>query len=217
MLTIYGVYKSRASRLYWLAEELGLSFRKEPVIQARKVADPLAADAPLNTKTPSFLAVNPMGQVPAIDDDGLVLTESLATLLYLAKKRGGALAPADIAEEGRMLQWLFWGATAVEPITVVVTQGDERGEWQTDDGKVKLAGIGDTLKRPLAVFEKHLSSVDYVVGNRFTVVDLALAEIIRYVQGHPELLQDFPKVTAWLERCQARPGFKAMWEKRNAE
>lgn len=217
MLTIFGVYKSRASRLYWLAEELGLAFRKEPVIQARKVPDPLAVDAPLNTKTPSFLAVNPMGQVPTIDDDGLVLTESLAILLYLAKKHSGPLAPGDLAEEGQMLQWLFWGATAVEPITVVVTQGDERGEWQTEAGKAKLVDIGEALRRPLSAFEKHLTGTDYTVGNRFTVVDLALTEIIRYAQGHPELLQAFPKVIAWLERCQARPGFRTMWEKRSAE
>lgn len=217
MLTIYGVYKSRASRLYWLAEELGFAFRKEPVIQARKVADPLAPGAPLNTKTPSFLAVNPMGQVPTIDDDGLILNESLAILLYLAKKHGGPLAPADLAEEGRMLQWLFWGATAVETITILVTQGDERGDWQTEAGKAKLVGIGESLKRPFAAFEAHLAGSDYAVGDRFTVVDLGLSEIIRYAQGHPELFDGFPKVKAWLERCQARSGFKAMWAKRDAE
>jgi len=217
MLTVYGVYKSRASRIYWLAEELGLAFRKEPVIQARKVADPLAADAPINTKTPSFLAVNAMGQIPSIDDDGLVLNESLAILLYLAKKHGGALAPTDLSEEGRMLQWLFWGATAVEPLTVTVTQADESGEAKTDAGKAKIAAIGEALKRPLAAFEKHLATNDFVVGGRFTVVDLALEEIIRYGQGHPALFEGFPKVWAWLLRCQERPGFKAMWAKRLAE
>jgi glutathione S-transferase len=158
-----------------------------------------------------------MGQIPAIDDDGLVLTESLAILLYLAKKHGGPLAPTDLAEEGRMLQWLLWGATAVETLTILVTQGDERGEWQTDDGKAKLVSIGDALKRPFAAFEAHLAGTDYAVGDRFTVVDLALAEIIRYGQGHYELFQGFPKVAAWLTRCQARPGFKTMWEKRDAE
>lgn len=217
MLTIYGVYKSRASRVYWLAEELGFPFRKVPVIQARKVPNPLSVDAPLNTKTPSFLSVNPMGQIPTIDDDGLVLNESLAILLYLAKKHGGPLAPRDIAEEGRMLQWLFWGATAVETITILVTQGDERGEWQTEAGKAKLVSIGESLKRPFAAFEAHLTNTEYAVDDRFTVVDLALTEIIRYAQGHPELFEGFPKVKAWLDRCQARPGFKTMWQKRDAE
>lgn len=217
MLTVYGVYKSRASRIYWLAEELGIPFRKEPVIQARKVADPLAADAPINTKTPSFLAVNAMGQIPSVDDDGLVLNESLAILLYLARKHGGPLAPADLAEEGQMLQWLFWGATAVEPLTVTVTQADESGEAKTEAGKAKLAAIGESLKRPFAAFEKHLASTDFVVGDRFSVADLGLAEVIRYVQGHPEVFEGFPKVWAWLKRCQERPAFKSMWAKRLAE
>uniref|UniRef100_UPI0005BD2FB3 glutathione S-transferase N-terminal domain-containing protein n=1 Tax=Ensifer sp. ZNC0028 TaxID=1339236 RepID=UPI0005BD2FB3 len=96
MLTIYGVYRSRASRNYWMARELGIPFQSVPVIQARRVADPLATDAPINTKSPAFLAVNPMGLIPAIEDDGVVLTESLANNLYLARKYGGPLAPADI-------------------------------------------------------------------------------------------------------------------------
>ncbi|MCG5476388.1 MAG: glutathione S-transferase, partial [Sinorhizobium fredii] len=97
MLTIYGVYRSRASRNYWMVRELGIPFRSVPVIQARRLADPLSADAPINTRSPGFLAVNPMGLIPAIEDDGLVLTESLANNLYLARKHGGPLAPADIA------------------------------------------------------------------------------------------------------------------------
>lgn len=217
MLTVYGVYKSRASRIYWLAEELGIPFRKEAVIQARKVADPLAADAPMNTRTPAFLAVNPMGQIPSVDDDGLVLNESVAILFYLVKKHGGPLAPADAVEEARMLQWMFWGVTAIEPHAVVVTLADESGEAKTDAGKVKLAAVAETLRRPFAAFEKHLTKADYIVGGRFTVADLAVAEMIRYAQGHPEMFADFPKVWAWLSRCQDRPAFKAMWAKRLAE
>ena len=89
--------------------------------------------------------------------------------------------------------------------------------WQSEEGQEKLAALGKTMKKPLAVFEAHLASDGHVAGGRFTVADLGLAEIVRYVQGHPELLADFPRVRDWLERCQARPGFKAMWEKRNAE
>ncbi len=64
MLTIYGVYRSRASRNYWMAGELGLTFRSVPVVQARRVADPLAADAPLNTKSPGFLAITRWASYP---------------------------------------------------------------------------------------------------------------------------------------------------------
>ena len=105
MLTIYGVYRSRASRNYWMVRELGIPFRSVPVIQARRLADPSAADAPLNTQSPEFLAVNPTGLIPCIDDGGFVMTESLAINLYLARKHGGPLAGQTITEEAEMLQF----------------------------------------------------------------------------------------------------------------
>src|SRR5258708_5422894 len=102
MLTIYGVYRSRASRNLWLADELGMTFKHVPVMQAYRLADPDAAGAPLHTRSPAFLTVNPNGHIPTIDDDGVVLHESLAINLYLAKKHGGPLAPATVAEDGQM-------------------------------------------------------------------------------------------------------------------
>ena len=90
------------------------------------------------------------------------------------------------------------------------------GESGSGKSLTSLAVMG-LLKKPLAVFETHLAADGHVAGGRFTVADLGLAEIVRYVQGHPRLLADFPNVRDWLARCQARPGFKAMWETRNAE
>ncbi len=76
----------------WLVEELGLPFEHIPVVQARRVAEPKAANAQINTQSDAFLALNPMGAIPSIDDDGVVIHESLAIDLYLAKKYGGELA-----------------------------------------------------------------------------------------------------------------------------
>jgi glutathione S-transferase len=73
-LKIYGVLRSRASRVIWTADELGIAYEHVPVIQARRLADPLAPNAPLNTASPEFLAINPNGKIPVIDDDGLACT-----------------------------------------------------------------------------------------------------------------------------------------------
>ena len=75
MLTIHGVYRSRASRNLWLAGELGIPFKQVPVIQLYRLTDPAAAEGVLHTKSPEFLKVNPNGHVPSIEDSGLVLHE----------------------------------------------------------------------------------------------------------------------------------------------
>src|ERR1044071_2092354 len=112
MLTIYGVHRSRASRNIWLAHELGLPFRLKPVMQHYRVKEPAPADL-LHTRSPAFLKINPNGHVPSIDDEGLVLHESLAINLYLARKHGGPLAPANPAEDALMTMWALWAATEV--------------------------------------------------------------------------------------------------------
>src|ERR1041384_5313943 len=102
MLTIYGVYRSRASRNIWLANEVGIPLKHVPIMQAYRLADPNAKDAPLHTRSPEFLKVNPNGHIPTIEDDGLVLHESLAINLYLARKHGGPLAAKNVGEDGEM-------------------------------------------------------------------------------------------------------------------
>jgi glutathione S-transferase len=113
MLTIYGVYRSRASRILWLAEELDIPFKLVPILQRYRLPDPPPAGV-VHTRSPEFLKVNPNGHVPTIEDDGVVLHESLAITLYLAKKHGGPLAPASLTEDGEMTMWALWAATEVE-------------------------------------------------------------------------------------------------------
>ena len=217
MLTIYGVYRSRASRNFWMAEELGLEFTSVPVIQARRLDDPLAPDAPLNTKSPSFVAVNPMGLIPAIEDDGLVLTESLANNLYLARKHGGPLAGNSLAEEGQLTAWTLWVATQVEPHAVRIVLTYDNALEETPDGKAVIAAAVAGLEKPFARLEQHLEQADYVVGARFTVADLNLAEVFRYVMSQTDLFGRYPRVTAWLARCHARPAFERMMAARQRE
>ncbi len=217
MLTIYGCYRSRASRNIWLANELGLKFKHVPVIQAGRTLDPLAPGAPINTKSPEFRKINPNGQIPAIDDDGLILNESLAINLYLARKHGGPLAPANVAEEGQCAAWTLWAATEVEPHSILVLYNLVGKPPAERDAKVATAAI-EALRSRFAVLDGALAAGGgYVVGKRFTVADVNLAEVFRYAMPAAELFAAAPNVKAWLATCHARPAFKAMMAAREAE
>jgi len=216
MLTIHGVYRSRASRNLWLAAELGIPFRHAPVIQVYRLADPAAAEGVLHTKSPEFLKVNPNGHVPSIEDDGLVLHESLAINLYLAKKHGGPLAPADLAEDGLMTMWALWAATEVEPHSLTVLNHRVAKPPAERDPKLAQAAV-EALRVPFDVLDRHLAGSGHVVGSRFTVADINTAEVVRYAMPAPELFEAATRVKAWLAACHARPAFKAMWAKREAE
>lgn len=217
MITIYGVYRSRASRNFWLANELGIEVRQVPVIQAYRLKDPAAADAPLNTRSPEFLKVTATAAIPAMEDEGFVLTESLAMNLYIAKKHGGPLAPQDAQEEARMLQWALYGATSVEADALAILYANAEGRAETPEGKAEIDAKAENLRRPLKVIDAHLASEGHMVGGRFSVADINMAEIVRYAQPHPTLIGEFPALEKWLKACQSRPAFRAMWEKRNAE
>lgn len=216
MLKIYGVYRSRATRNIWLAGELGIPFEHIPVIQAGRVAEPLAPGAPLNTRSPAFLKVNPMGQIPSIDDDGLVLHQSLAINLYLAKKHGGPLAPASVVEDGLMTMWSMWAAADVELHAIQVLYNRVAKPVAERDAKLADASVV-ALVKPFAVLDKALAGKGHLVGGRFTVADINVAEVIRYAMAAPELFAEAPNVKAWLAACQSRPAFKAMMARREAE
>jgi glutathione S-transferase len=217
MLTIYGVYQSRASRTYWMALELGIEFQSVPVIQGYRLPDALAADVPMNTQSPAFLKLNPNGHIPTIDDDGLVLGESVAINLYLASKHRGPLAAGSLAEEGLIDQWSLWAVSEIEPHSIRVVQTHDRGLAEKPAGKDTIAVALRLLKKPIGVLEAHLAEQDYLVGERFTVADLNLVEIIRYALSEKEFFAGFPKVLAWVERCHDRDAFRAMMEARKAE
>ena len=217
MLKIYGVYQSRASRNYWMAHELGIAFESIPVIQARRVADPKAPDAPFHTRSDAFLAINPNGHIPTIDDDGLVLWESIAINLYLARKHKGPLAPQNVAEEGQIESWSLWAVNEIEQDAVKIVLTQDNALQDTPGGRETLAVATRLLKRPFEVLDAHLAGQDYLVGNRFTVADLNVAEICRYAMSEKALTEANPNVMAWYERCHDRPAFREMWKARALE
>ncbi len=206
MLTIYGCYRSRATRPLWLLGEIGLGFTHVPVIQAYRLPDASAAEAPLNTQSAEFLAVNPIGQIPAMAEGDLVLTESLAICLHIARAHGAALGPQGLTEAALMENWALFAATAIEPHSLPLMMSQDEAERAAEAAK---------LARGLARLEAHLMGRDWLLA-RFTVADVMVAECARYGQAHP-VMQGYPAVSAWLSRCQARPAFQSMWAARLAE
>jgi glutathione S-transferase len=216
MLTIYGCYRSRASRNLWLANELGMQVKLVPVLQTDRVKDKSAPDAPLHTRSEEFLKLNPNARIPSMTDGDLRLHESLAINLYMAKKQGGPLAPKDLAEDGEMTMWSIWAMTEVEPHSIQVLYNTVGKPPEQRDAALLERSI-EALKAPFAVLDEHLARSGYVVGGRFTVADVNLAEVFRYAQPAPQLFAAAPRVKAWIEACQARQGFKDMVAARNQE
>ncbi len=211
-LTIYGAARTRTSRVLWIAEELGLAYRHEKLAPQKG-----------ETRTAAFLALNPMGRVPAIDDDGLIVWESLAINLHLARKYGAAasaggpaLGPRDLGEEALMTQWTLWTATEFEPgAHDVVVQTINLPEDQRDPAKRDLALAA--LARPLGALNTALGlGGGHLVGGRFTVADLNAACAAFYLRAVPHAFAACPNVAGWYAATTARPAFQRMLALRDA-
>ncbi len=196
-LKIYGVPRSRAFRTLWLAKELGLDY------------DNIGTDfATGETRQPAYLKINPNGHVPAIDDDGFILWESMAINLYLAKKYGlGTLYPGGLEEEARAWQWSLWGMTEIE--RPVLTAMFNRAIYPEDKRDAVAADAAEKeLQHPLGVLDGAVTKTPYLLGAGFTVADLNVAAILSWARPARIDFASFPKAADWLARCALRPAAK---------
>jgi glutathione S-transferase len=191
-LTIYGSPMSRTFRVLWMARELGLQYEHVPL-------DPRKGEP----RAPDYLKINPNGHVPAIRDDDLILWESLAINLYLAKKHGGPLAPANVAEEGKATMWSMWALTELENSVVLLVQ--QSFGMPVDAGAADKAR--EAVKPPLAVLDGALAASPYLLGSRFTVADLNVAGVVSGLTLAKVDLAAWPKVGQWLQSCCGRKAF----------
>ena len=194
-IKLYGVPQSRTSRCLWLLEELGVPYENVPVN--------FAGDA----QKPDFLAINPNGRIPALDDHGLVLFESLAINLHLARKydRGEGLWPREADNQARVIQWSIWAMTEVEPAAMQVMMNRALlPEAQRDEAAAKAAE--QVLAKPLGVLEGSLRDRPYLLADAFSVADLNVAGVLSMAAavGHMKL-DATPNVAAWYARSTGRP------------
>lgn len=212
MLRLHGVYRSRAARNIWLLEEIGVPYEHVPVVQRYRLTDEQAQVHP-HTQTDAFKALSPAAAVPVLEDGDLVLSESMAINLHLARAYGGDLGPRDARELALMEQWSFYALSEVEPLTLEVLYADQT----TEAGRAQVAAGAEKLRRPLAVVDGALKATGWLVGGRLTVADINMAEVVRYAMPAPGLIAGFPAVAAWIGKLHARPAFQRMWQAREAE
>ena len=189
---LYGISGSRALRAIWGMEEVGIDYEHVPVTYG---ADSKAAE---------YLAVNPNGRIPALIDGDLQLFESMAINLYLTKRYGGALYPANAADEARAWQWSVWGISEIEPLQMQIVVQKLFTPEDKRNPKV-IEGATKSLQRPLKVLNDALEGRDWLVGDAFSVADLNVAAVMQLMKMIRFTYAEPANVQRWADACYARP------------
>jgi glutathione S-transferase len=202
MIKLYGIPRSRASRCLWMLEELGVPYENVPVS--------FLGDA----QKPEFLRINPNGRIPALEDEGLVLFESLAINLHLARKYGKGLWPASPDDQSRAIQWSIWAMTELEPPVMRVLLN--RAFLPAEQRQEAEARAGEqALRKPVGVLEGALGGRPHLLGDAFTVADLNVHGVLGWAPGLGKVsFDDTPAVAGWLKRCGERPALKRVQARR---
>ena len=201
MLKVYGFSKVNAGarghtrdlRVLWALEELQLPFE---VAGMDHPAHDLNAEA--------YRRFSPFEQIPAIDDDGLALSESAAIVVYLAKK-AGRLIPADRAGEAQVMRWCFAAMNTVEPPLLALMVHDWTAEGGCARPREFLVGW---VHRMLANLERWLAAREFVATAEFTIADLLMAHVLSSGIKDERLIAPHPGVASYRDRCLARPAWK---------
>lgn len=205
MLKLYGFSKVNAGarghtrdlRVLWAAEEMQLPYE---VAGMDHPAHDLSSEA--------YRRLSPFEQIPAIDDNGLVLSESAAILVYLAKK-SGRLMPTDRAGEAQVMRWCFAAMNSVEmPLLSLIVL-----DWTADGscGKHREFLVG-WVHRVLANLERWLAGRNFVATEEFTVADILMAHVLSSGIKDETLIAPYPGVAAYRDRCLARPAWKRTFD-----
>ena len=181
----------RDLRVRWALEEAGLPYTTRLLEQG-------------DQDQPQYRALQPFGQVPIFEEDGLVLFESGAIVLHIGE-RSEALLPRDSGARARATQWLIAALNSIEPCIMNVTAIDlfhADQEW----AKLRRPGAVAFVERRLAALSRSLGDKPFLDGERFTAGDLMMATVLR-ILSHTDLVVREPRLAAYLGRCTARAAF----------
>jgi glutathione S-transferase len=192
-MKLYEFGPTRSIRVRWTLQELGVDF--EPVRINLMAGE---------HQSPEFLKINPAGKLPVLMDGDLVLTESVAIVLYLAEKYSNkGLLPVDLNERAQANRWLLFAATELEqPLWRISRHTALYPEEQRLPADVSIASR--EFKEMATVLEKHMQGREFVVGDSATVVDFVTAYTLDWGNEF-RLLDGCPQLGAYIKRMYARP------------
>jgi glutathione S-transferase len=204
MLKVYGFSRvnkvargnTRDLRVLWALEEMGLPYE---IVGMDHPNHDLDSD--------EFRAKNPFGQIPVIDDDGVVVTESGAILIYLARK-SGKLMPLDLAGEAQVLRWSFAALSSVEvPVLTAWFVGMTGGMGTKSHGALQ-----QWADMRLKQLDGWLASRTFVATDELTVADILMTHVLSAGSTDQALLEPYEHVRGYLARCMDRPAWKRTLE-----
>jgi glutathione S-transferase len=182
----------RDLRVRWALEEAGLPYRTRLLQQG-------------DQDKPDYRALQPFGQVPIFEEDGLVLFESGAIVLHIGA-RSETLLPKDVDARARAMQWLIAALNSIEPFVMNVAAIDVfyvNEEW----AKLRRPGAVAFVERRLSSLSASLGDKPYLDGDRFTAGDLMMTTVLRNLR-HTDIVTSDKRLAAYVERCTARPAFQ---------
>lgn len=209
MLKIWGrPNSSRTQRVLWTCAEAGLDYDLTLASATMGPHGHVSAGAPYGVvDTPGYLAMNPNGTVPTIDDDGFILWESNAIVRYLAHKYAPQRLFADSMDTfARAGQWMDWANAQLEgPLHTLVMELVRLPPAERNDDAVEAAR--QAMLKPLAILDAGLAARDYLAGDAFTIADIPTGIAVHrwrlFGLDHPAM----PHLDAWCARLRQRDGF----------
>jgi len=186
----------RDMRVRWALEEAGLPYATRLLEQG-------------DQDKPDYRALQPFGQVPILEEDGLVLFESGAIVLHVGE-RSEVLLPKDPVARGRAVQWLIAALNSIEPAVWNLFLIDfifANEEW----AKLRRPGAVAFVQKRLAALSNALADKPYLDGERFTAGDLMMTTVLR-ILNHGDIVMSDKRLGAYIERCTGRPAFKRAFD-----
>jgi len=186
----------RDLRVRWALEEAGLRYETRLLEQG-------------DQDKPEYRALQPFGQVPIFDEDGFVLFETGAVVLYVGE-RSETLLPKEPKARARATQWLVAALNSIEPFVMNVATIDlfyANEEW----AKLRRPGAVEFVQKRLSALSKSLGDKSYLDGDRFTAGDLMMTTVLRILK-HTDIVTSDKRLAAYIERCTARRAFKRAFD-----